>query len=121
MMDTISDRDVFDLNQLRPLFGPEGSRASLSRLLRKADAMGYTTSIAAPDWDDLRRQRGPIIARFMVNDSLDDYVLLQGIVEDEVVLVDAELRVRRLSRDEFIRFWSGWIVVLHRRLESAGA
>jgi len=121
MKETICDRDVFDLNQLRPLFGSEGNYSSLSRLLRKAEAMGYVTSIAAPDWEELRRERWPVITRLMLNDSLVDYVLLQGVIGDEVVLVDGELHIRRLSRDEFNRLWSGWIVVLHHRLESAGA
>jgi ABC-type bacteriocin/lantibiotic exporter with double-glycine peptidase domain len=121
MMDTISDRDVFDLNQLRPLFAAEGSRASLVRLLRQAEAMGYATAIAAPNWDELKRERGPVITRVMKDDSWDDYVLLQGIVGDEVVLVDGELRVRRLSRQEFDQIWTGWVVILRRRVESAGA
>ena len=121
MMDTISDRDVFDLKQLQPLFGSEGSRASLVRFLRKAEAMGYATTIAAPSWDELRRERGPVITRIMKDNSLDDYFLLQGIIGEEVVLVDGELRVRRLSKDEFERIWSGWAVILHRRVESAGA
>jgi len=121
MMDTISDRDVFDLNQLRPLFSSEGARASLVRLLRQAETMGYATSIAAPNWNELRSQRGPVITRVMKDDSWDDYVLLQGIVGDEVVLVDGELRVHRLSRQEFDQIWTGWVVILHRRIESAGA
>ena len=121
MMDTISDRDVFDLNQLRPLFSSEGARASLVRLLRQAETMGYATSIAAPNWNELRCQRGPVITRVMKDGSWDDYVLLQGIVGDEVVLVDGELRVHRLSRQEFDQIWTGWVVILHRRIESAGA
>lgn len=121
MMDTISDRDVFDLKQLRPLFASEGCRASLVRLLRKAESMGYSTSIAAPTWEELARQRGPVITRIMKEDHLDDYVLLQGIIGDEVILVDEQLGVRRLTHAEFDRIWSGWVVVLHRIVESAGA
>ena len=121
MMDAISDRDVFDLNQLRPLFASEGCRASLVRLLRKAEAMGYNTSIAAPTWSELARERGPVITRIMKEDHWDDYVLLQGIVGEEVVLVDEQLQVRRLSHMDFERIWSGWVVILHRRVESAGA
>lgn len=120
-METFSDRDLFDLNELRPLFGAEGDRASLVRLLRKAEAMGYTTVIAALDWDDLCRERRPVITRVLKEDSWDDYVLLQGVLGDEVVLVDAELRVRRLSRQEFTRLWTGWVVILQRCLKSAGA
>src|SRR4029079_3047144 len=56
MMDMISDRDVFDLAQLGPLFGREGDRASLVRLLRKAESLGYTTFIAAMEWEALRRE-----------------------------------------------------------------
>jgi len=121
MMDTISDRDVFDLKQLQPLFSSEGCRASLVRLLRKAEAMGYDTSIAAPTWEELSRQSGPVITRVMKQDALDDYVLLQGILGDEVILVDEQLGVRRLTHAEFDRIWSGWVVILHRRVASAGA
>jgi len=42
-------------------------------------------------------------------------------VGDEVVLVDGELGVRRLRREEFARLWTGWAVILQRRLQSAGA
>ena len=118
MMDTISDRDVFDLAQLGPLFGPEDDRASLVRLLRKAESLGYTTFIAAMDWEALGREHRPIITRVRKEDSLDDYVLVQGVVGDEVVMVDGELRVRRLDREEFSRLWSGWVVILHRRIQS---
>ena len=121
MMGAISDRDVFDLNQLRPLFGPWDERASLVRLLRRAEKLGYSTSIAAPDWKELQNERRPIITRVVADNSWDDYVLLQGIVGDEVVMVDGELRVRRLSRAEFERLWSGWAVILHRPVASAGA
>jgi len=121
MMGTISDRDVFDLAQLRSLFGPENDRASLVRLLRKAEAMGYTTFIAALDWDELRRERRPVITRVVKEDSWDDYVMIQGVVGDDIVMVDGELHVRRLHKSEFGRLWTGWVVILHRRLESAGA
>jgi ABC-type bacteriocin/lantibiotic exporter with double-glycine peptidase domain len=121
MMETFSDRDLFDLNQLRPLFGPEDDRASLVRLLRKAESMGYITEIAAPDWDQLRQERRPIITRVVKEDTWGDYVFLQGMVGDEVVLVDGELGVRRLRREEFARLWTGWAVILQRRLQSAGA
>jgi len=121
MMGTIGDRDVFDLSQLRPLFGPEGDRSSLVRLLRKAESMGYTTFIAALDWDELRRERRPIITRVVKEDSWDDYVMVQGIVGDDIVMVDGELHVRRMTRAEFGRLWTGWVVILQRRFESAGA
>ena|SRR5688572_28784989 len=107
MMDVFSDRDLFDLNQLRPLFGPEEDRASLVRFLRKAESMGYTTEIAALDWDQLRQERRPVITRVVTDNAWDDYVFLQAIVGDEIVLVDGELSVRRLSRDDFGRLWTG--------------
>lgn len=116
-----SDRDLFDLNELRPLFGPEGDRATLVRLLRKAESMGYTTVIAALDWEDLRRERRPLITRVVLEDSCSDYVLVQGVIGDEVVMVDGECRVRRLSREEFGRLWTGWVVMLQRRLRNTGA
>jgi ABC-type bacteriocin/lantibiotic exporter with double-glycine peptidase domain len=121
MMEVFSDRDLFDLNQLQPLFGPEDDRSSLVRLLRKAESMGYTTEIAVLDWDSLRRERRPVIARVVKPNSWDDYVLLQGIVEDEVVMVDGELHIMRLTREEFTRLWTGWVVMLQRRIRSAGA
>jgi ABC-type bacteriocin/lantibiotic exporter with double-glycine peptidase domain len=121
MMGTVNEPGVnFDLAKLRYLFGPEGDRASLVRLLRAAESMGYTTSIAALDWEDLQHERRPIITRVLKEDSWDDYVMIQTIVGDEVVMVDGELNVRRLSRQEFGRLWTGWVVILQRRL-SAGA
>ena len=121
MIEVFSDRDLFDLNNLRPLFGPEDDRSSLVRLLRKAESMGYITEIAALDWEDLRHERRPVIARVVKENSWDDYVLLQGIVGDEVVMVDGELRIMRLSREEFDRHWTGWVVMLQKRVRSAGA
>jgi len=116
-----SDRDLFNLEELRPLFGPEGDRASLVRLLRQAESMGYTTVIAALEWDELRRERRPLITRVATNDSWSDYVLVQGILGDEIVMVDGECRVQRLSREEFVQLWTGWVVILQRRLRSTGA
>lgn len=121
MIDPFSDRDLFDLNQLRPLFGPQGDRASLVRLLRKAEALGYTTAIAALDWDELRREHRPIITRVVKEDSWDDYVMVQGIIGDEIVMVDGEFRVRRLNRQEFTQLWTGWVVLLQRHARCAGA
>ena len=118
MLDTISDRDIFDLNQLAPLFGPEDDRASLVRLLGKAESMGYATFIAAMDWEALSREHRPIITQVLKEDCRDDYVLLQGIVGNEIVMVDAELRVRRLNRQEFEGLWGGWVVILHHRIAS---
>ena len=121
MNEMLSDRDVFDLSELRPLFGSEGRHPNLGRLLRKAESMGYATVISALGWEDLRRERRPVITRVVMDVSWNDYVLLQGIVEDEAILVDGELRVRRLSREEFGRLWTGWVVILQRRIQSAGA
>ena len=121
MREVFSDRDLFDLNQLQPLFGPEDDRSSLVRLLRRAESMGYTTVIAALDWEELRREHRPVITRVVKDDSWDDYVLVQAVLGDEVVMVDGELRVRRLSREDFSRSWTGWVVILQRRLMSAGA
>jgi len=121
MAKVFSDRDLFDLDQLQPLFGPEDDRSTLVGLLRKAESMGYTTVIAALDWEDLRRERRPIIARVVKENSWDDYVLLQAIVGDEVVMVDGELHIRRLRREDFVRLWTGWVVMLQKRIRSAGA
>ena len=121
MILSFSDRDLFDLNKLRPLFGPEGDRASLVRLLRKAESMGYTTVIAALDWEDLRGERRPLITRVVKEDACSDYVLVQGVIGDEIVMVDGECRVLRQSREEFVRLWTGWVVILQRRLRSTGA
>ena len=83
--------------------------------------MGYATVISALGWEDLRRERRPVVTRVVQEDSWHDYVLLQGIVGDEVITVDGELRVRRLSREDFGRLWTGWVVILQRRIQSAGA
>ena len=115
MIEVFSDRDLFDLSQLQMLFGPEGDRVSLVGLLRKAESLGYATEIAALDWDQLQHERRPVITRVVMEGSGHDYVLLQGIVGDEVILVDGELHVRRLNRDEFTRLWTGWVVMLQRR------
>jgi ABC-type bacteriocin/lantibiotic exporter with double-glycine peptidase domain len=121
MREVFSDRDLFDLDKLQPLFGPEDDRSSLVRLLRNAESMGYTTEIAALEWEDLRHERRPIIARVVKENAWDDYVLLQGIVGDEVVMVDGELHIMRLSREDFVRLWTGWVVMLQKRIRSAGA
>jgi ABC-type bacteriocin/lantibiotic exporter with double-glycine peptidase domain len=122
MMGTMNDHGVnFDLAKLRHLFGPEGNRASLVRLLKAAEELGYTTFIAALDWEDLKQERRPIITRVLKQDSWDDYVMIQTVTGDEVVTVDGELNVRRLSRKEFGRLWTGWVVILQRRLASTGA
>ena len=118
MIDTISDRDVFDLNQLGPLFGPDEDRRSLVRLRRRATSMGYATFIASMDWEALKREQRPIITRVPNEASPDDFVLLQGILGDEIVMVDGELRVRRLIRREFLHLWSGWVAILHRCIQS---
>ena len=121
MMNVFSDRDLFDLAQLQPLFGPENDRASLVKLLRKAESMGYTTLIAALDWEGLRREVRPIITRVEIEGCWTDYVLLQGILHDEIVMVDGENRIIRLKQPEFARLWSGWVVILQRQIRSAGA
>lgn len=112
----------FDLSRLKDLFGSEGNRPSLVHLLRGAEAMGYATVIATLDWEALRRERRPAITRLLTRDSWGDYVLLLGVIGDEVVVVDGDLRQSRLSRAEFAtRCWSGWVVILQRQIESAGA
>ena len=121
MMDPFSDRDLFDLRQLRPLFGPEGNRASLVKLLRKSQSMGYTTEIAALEWEQLRREVRPIITRVVIEGCWDDYVLLQGIINDEIVMVDGESHILRLKKHEFERLWTGWVVILQNHIKSAGA
>ena len=111
----------FELERLKVLFGTEEHRASIVHVLRAAEAMGYDTVIATLDWEGLRKERRPAITRMLDRDRWGDYALLLGIVGDEAILVNAGLNLTRMTREDFCRTWSGWVVILHRRIAPARA
>jgi hypothetical protein len=77
--------------------------------------MDFSPIISTLDWDRLRKERRPIITRLLNRRSWGDFVLLLGISGDEVILVGGDLRVTRMTRDQFVRCWSGWVVILQQR------
>jgi len=107
--------EAFELDRLKILLGVGEERGNLVHVLRAAEAMDFCPIISTLGWERLRKERRPIITRLLNRHTWGDFVLLLGISGDEAILVGGDLRVTRMTRDQFCRCWSGWVVILQQR------
>jgi hypothetical protein len=108
----------FELERLKILLGVGDQRGNLVYVLRAAEAMDFNPIIATFDWERLCKERRPTITRLLKRRSWGDFVLLLGVSGDEAILVGGDLRVTRMTREQFCRSWSGWVVILQQHCAS---
>jgi ATP-binding cassette subfamily B protein len=99
------------LQQLRDLTGTDRAGTTLLSLLRAAERLGFAAQGAKGTYEALRDLPLPVIAH--VNRGGErHFVVLYRVGKRGAVVADPAGGVERLSRDEFCKRWTGYLLVL---------
>jgi ATP-binding cassette subfamily B protein len=113
------------LQALRDLAGTDRQGTNLLGLLQAAQALGFAAKGVKGTYADLPQAPLPAIAHVRTDEGLGHFVVLYQVGAGSVVVGDPARGGRRLSRDEFSRLWTGFLLLLAPpeapRAETGGA
>jgi ATP-binding cassette subfamily B protein len=105
-------RRPLGLEQLRDLTGTDRIGANMLGLLQAAERLGFTAKGVKGPYDALPRVPLPAVAHVKTEDGLGHFVVLHRVRKLAVVVADPGRGVRRLTRDEFCRRWTGYLLLM---------
>ncbi|WP_019504766.1 ABC transporter transmembrane domain-containing protein [Pleurocapsa sp. PCC 7319] len=97
----------FSINTLRDLSGVGRSGASLQRLSKAAESLGYQARPVRASLSRLVDRKNPWIAHWQG----DHYVVVYWIKGDKVLVADPAKGKYRLSRQDFVAGWTGYALL----------
>jgi ATP-binding cassette subfamily B protein len=100
------------LQQLRDLAGTDRAGTNLLGLLRAAEKLGFSARGVKGGYEDLPRAPLPAVAHLRTEEGLGHFVVLYRVRPGSVVVADPARGVRTLSREEFGRCWTGFLLLL---------
>jgi ATP-binding cassette subfamily B protein len=100
------------LEQMRDLAGTDRTGTNLLGLLKAAERLGFSAKGAKGPYQALAQVPLPAIAHVKTEEGLGHFVVLHRVKKMGVVVADPGRGVRRLSRDEFGRRWTGYLLLL---------
>ena len=98
----------FSINRLRDLASVDRNGASLNGLAGAAESIGFTTRMVTATLDKLAEQTLPAIAHW----EGKHYVVVYKITRQRVIIADPAIGQLNLSREEFNKGWTGYILLL---------
>src|SRR4051794_26769749 len=105
-------RRPIGLERLRDLTSTDRDGASLLGLLRAAEALGFSAKGVKGGFEALATIPLPAIAHVTNDDGSGHFVVLHRAGKNAVVVADPARGVSRLTRDEFCRRWTGYLLIL---------
>jgi ATP-binding cassette subfamily B protein len=100
------------LEPLRDLTGTDRVGTSLLGLLRAAEKLGFSAKGVRGPYEALAQVPLPAVAHVRTEEGLGHFVVLHRVNRGGVVVADPARGVRRLTRAEFVRRWTGYLLVL---------
>lgn len=98
----------FSITQLRSIANVDRSGTSIKGLIIAAEYLGFTPRPVQADLTALAKQKLPAIAHWKGN----HYVVVYHITRDQVIIADPSIGRRKLTRQEFVRDWQGYTLLL---------
>jgi HlyB family type I secretion system ABC transporter len=99
------------LQQLRDLTGTDRAGTTLLALLEAAERLGFAARGVQGSFDDLGELPLPAIAHIHRNGERH-FVVLFRVGKTKAVIADPASGVQKLSREEFCRCWTGYLLLL---------
>ena len=96
------------INRLRELINVSRDGASLYDIAEAAETLGFQTRGIRASFEHLGKVELPAIAHW----EGFHYTVLYEVRQDRVVLADPAIGLRKLSRDDFEKGWSGYLLLL---------
>jgi ATP-binding cassette subfamily B protein len=105
-------RRPLGLEQVRDLAGTDRVGTNLLGLLKAAERLGFSAKGVKGPYEALSRVPLPAIAHVRTEEGLGHFVVLHRVRKKAVVVADPAGGVRKLTRDQFCRRWTGYLLVL---------
>jgi ATP-binding cassette subfamily B protein len=105
-------RRPIGLEQMRDLTGTDRAGANLLGLLQAAERLGFSARGVQGPYEALARVPLPAVAHTRTDEGLGHFVVLHRVRSMAVVVADPARGVERLSRDEFCRRWTGYLLLV---------
>ena len=96
------------LSRLREWADVNRDGAALYGLAEAGERLGFATRGIQTDWEGLKKQELPAIAHWQGN----HYIVLYRIQGDVIVGADPALGLRKLTKDELLKNWTGALLLL---------
>lgn len=100
------------LERLRDLTGTDRAGTNLLGLLKAAEQLGFSARGVKGPYEALPQVPLPAVAHVRTDEDLGHFVVLHRVRKHGVVVADPGQGVRRLTRAEFTRRWTGYLLVL---------
>jgi ATP-binding cassette subfamily B protein len=100
------------VQRMRDLCGTDRVGTNLLGLLQAAESLGFSAKGVKGPFEGLREVPLPAIAHWINDEGLGHFVVLYGVRESSVVIADPARGIRKLSREEFCRQWTGYLLIL---------
>jgi ATP-binding cassette subfamily B protein len=100
------------LEQMRELAGTDRVGTNLLGVVRAAEMLGFSARAVKGPYEALPSIPLPAIVHVRTEEGLGHFVVLYRHSKKSVVVADPARGTRKLSRDEFCKCWTGYVVVL---------
>jgi ATP-binding cassette subfamily B protein len=104
-------RRPIGLQQMRELAGTDRVGTNLLGLVQAAEKLGFSARAVKGPYEALPSVPLPVIAHVRTPEGLGHFVVLHRAKQDSVVVADPARGVEKLSRDEFCRRWTGYLLL----------
>jgi HlyB family type I secretion system ABC transporter len=98
----------FSITELRSVANVDRSGASIKGLIIAAEYLGFSPRPIKADLAALAKQKLPAIAHWKGN----HYIVIYKITRKRVIVSDPRIGRRNLSRQEFVKDWTGYTLLL---------
>ena len=107
----IHHRRPIGLEAMRDLAGTDRIGTNLRGLLQAAEALGFAAKAVKGPFEALAQVPLPAIAQVTTEEGLGHFLVLHRVRNAAVVVADPARGVRTLTRDEFRRQWTGYLLL----------
>lgn len=101
-----------NVQRMRDLCGTDRVGSNLLGLLEAAEKLGFSAKGVKGPYDGLRQIPLPAVAHTVTTEGLGHFVVLHRITKNAVIVADPGRGVEKLSREEFCKHWTGYLLLL---------
>ena len=105
-------RQPMALQRLRDLAGTDRIGTNFKGLLQAAETLGFSVKGVKGPYEALAQVPLPAIAHVKTEEGLGHFLVVYRVKRGTIVVADPARGIQKLSRDEFCRRWTGYLLLL---------
>jgi ATP-binding cassette subfamily B protein len=109
---TLHYRRPIGLQQMRDLVGQDPKGVTLQGLAEGAEKLGFSAKGVKGPYEALPQVPLPAVAHVRTAEGLGHFVVLYKVKKDRVVVADPARGLQKLSREEFCKSWTGYLLLV---------